>query len=203
MHRVVVVSSSLLKKAKLRTEMLQASFKEMSAPAKVAAMDPKAYYAESKLLNALFVRALRRQLDRRNIDSISVYCATPGWCQTQLHRYSSKSSSTSMASCCLLPCLSMLARCFMRSARKVSQIFVLLIVLKMFQMSSVFFGLLQGSETVHYVATEDPSKLRNGCFYKNLAVDETVETFLDKWGDAVLDEVFAKSQEATKRDFFP
>ena len=59
-------------------------------------------------------RELDRQLKERGIDNVSVYCVSPGWCKTSLHR------NTDMpwyAYILVLP----IAALFMKSAKEVGK----------------------------------------------------------------------------------
>ena len=59
-------------------------------------------------------RELDRQLKERGIDNVSVYCVSPGWCKTSLHR------NTDMPWYAYILALP-IAALFMKSAKEVSK----------------------------------------------------------------------------------
>ena len=59
-------------------------------------------------------RELDRQLKERGIDNVSVYCVSPGWCKTSLHR---NTDVPWYAYILALP----IAALFMKSAKEVSK----------------------------------------------------------------------------------
>ena len=76
--RIVMVSSILLKDAKLNLALLE------RPPQQMETSNDKQNYSESKLMNALFARHLAKIYPE-----IKVYTVSPGWCRTKLHRNTS------------------------------------------------------------------------------------------------------------------
>jgi len=88
--RVILVSSILLKNAEeLDLELITRrpcdnntnNPSVQRSNSNVIKEDPKKNYCQSKLMNALYARQLAKRFP-----SLQIFCVSPGWCKTQLHR---------------------------------------------------------------------------------------------------------------------
>lgn len=104
-------------------------------------------YSDSKLMNGLFVRECAIRFPELG----GVYATCPGWCKTELGRYSARNASL---------------------VKKLLMAFVAL----MFMRSSA-----QGAQNIIYLVVEDREKLKSGTMYRDGRVAEDAMEKLQKF----------------------
>ena len=108
--RIVIVSSMLLREGVVNLDNL--NYEAGIPPAHSTRSNTPVGYADSKLMNALFAARLSAKLKEEN-SSTRVFCVSPGWCRTSLHRHTSLAWYQ-------YPALIVLGAVFMKPASKVN-----------------------------------------------------------------------------------